>query len=345
LTSQTQSAFSKSSNTTNIIMSDQKKTIISFDYEILDSKPRSLIQQKTEEIKKRLKRSAQDIWEIGQQLVEVRNQLNRGQFDTWIKAEFGWSRRTAYNFISVYEAFNQSENFEQINIASSALYLLAAPSTSDKVREKFIQKAEEGKLVTHKDVNQAVKSEKIQNTSKSEKFEPLIVSNSQKQEIISVIPKFTVEAIKASQTETLSTTLTSAFSKTIEIKDIEAGWYLLNKKHLLFCGDTALPEFTQRISAAALAIAITSNDWSHDWLIETAETVLIFPESKLKLKTFTKLIEMFSHPGEVIILPWLPHKEMLLIAHQLNRVVIAGDSSIERCRQISSYSQFSIESI
>jgi hypothetical protein len=326
-------------------MSEQKKTIISFDYEILDSKPRILIQQKTEEIKKRLKRSAQDIWEIGQQLVEVRNQLNRGQFDTWIKAEFNWSRRTAYNFISVYEAFNQSENFEQINIASSALYLLAAPSTSDKVREKFIQEAEEGKFVTHKDVNQAVNQEKNNNILISEETVSLKVSSSEKQEIISVIPKSIVEFRKLAQKETASPLLTSTFSKTIEANDIKSGWYLLNKKHLLFCGDTALPEFTQRISAAALAIAITSNDWSHDWLIESAETVLIFPESKLKLPTFTKLIEMFSHSGEVVVLPWLPNKEMLLIAHQLNRVVIAGDSSIERCRQISSYSQFSIESI
>jgi hypothetical protein len=73
----------------------------SFDYQILDSQPRSLVQQKTEEIRKRLKRSAQDIWEIGQKLVEVREQLNHGQFEAWIKAEFGWSRRTAYNFISV----------------------------------------------------------------------------------------------------------------------------------------------------------------------------------------------------------------------------------------------------
>jgi hypothetical protein len=302
----------------------------SFDYQILDSQPRSLVQQKTEEIRKRLKRSAQDIWEIGQKLVEVREQLNHGQFEAWIKAEFGWSRRTAYNFISVYEAFNQSSNFEQINIATSALYLLAAPSTSEKVREEFLQKAEAGKLITHKDVNQAVKEEK---------------KHSQKQEIISVIPKLTVEALKSSPTESLSATLTSTFSKTIEIKELEFGWYLLNKKHLLFCGDTARAEFTQRISAAALAIAITSNDWYHDWLIEIAETVLIFPESKLKLKTFRKLIEMFSSPGEVIILPWLPNKEMLLIAHQLNRVIIAGDSSIERCQQASSYSKFSIEPI
>lgn len=225
------------------------------------------------------------------------------------------------------------------------LNLLKTPVKYFKVREKFIQEAEEGKFVTHKDVNQAVNQEKNNNILISEKTESLKVSSSEKQEIISVISKSIVGFRKLAQKETASPRLTSTFSKTIEANDLKNGWYLLNKKHLLFCGDTALPEFTQRISTAALAIAITSNDWSHDWLIESAETVLIFPESKLKLPTFTKLIEMFSHPGEVVVLPWLPNKEMLLIAHQLNRVVIAGDSSIERCRQVTSYSEFSIESI
>ena len=74
-----------------------------FNYNTLDSKQRSIIEQRTEEIKERLKRSAQDIWEIGQKIFEVRSQLEYGNFDSWLKAEFGWSRRTAYNFIKVYE--------------------------------------------------------------------------------------------------------------------------------------------------------------------------------------------------------------------------------------------------
>jgi len=37
-------------------------------------------------------------------------------FETWLKAEFGWSRRTAYNFINVYETFAERANLAQIDI-------------------------------------------------------------------------------------------------------------------------------------------------------------------------------------------------------------------------------------
>ncbi|MFN6571994.1 DUF3102 domain-containing protein [Dendronalium sp. ChiSLP03b] len=67
--------------------------VTGFDYEILDDKQRIVIQQRTGEIKERLRRSAQDIWEIGQKLADVRSRLKHGQFETWLKAEFGWSRR------------------------------------------------------------------------------------------------------------------------------------------------------------------------------------------------------------------------------------------------------------
>ncbi len=98
-------------------MSNFKKhsqAITGFNYEILDSEKRQVIQQRTGEIKERLRRSAQDIWEIGEKLAQVRSQLKHGQFETWLKAEFGWSRRTAYNFINVYETLAERANFAQI---------------------------------------------------------------------------------------------------------------------------------------------------------------------------------------------------------------------------------------
>ena len=65
---------------------------------------------------------AEDIKEIGRSLVKVRECLEYGSFDTWLRGEFGWSRRAAYNFINVYERFSCA-NFAQVDIAPSALYL------------------------------------------------------------------------------------------------------------------------------------------------------------------------------------------------------------------------------
>ena len=53
-----------------------------FDYDSLEATQRSIIQQRTGEIRERLRRSAQDIWEVGQKLSDVRSRLKYGQFLT-----------------------------------------------------------------------------------------------------------------------------------------------------------------------------------------------------------------------------------------------------------------------
>ena len=122
--------------------SDKSKQITTsvFDYETLTLEQRNLVMQRTGEIQERLQRSAQDIWEIGQRIADVRDELKHGQFEAWLKAEFNWSRRTAYNFINVYETFGERANLAQLDIASSALYLLAAPSTPDELRQEYLRK-------------------------------------------------------------------------------------------------------------------------------------------------------------------------------------------------------------
>ena len=61
-----------------------------FNYEALDSQQRIDIQRATEAIRERLKKAAQDIWEIGRSLSEVQSKLKRGQFDEWLETEFDW---------------------------------------------------------------------------------------------------------------------------------------------------------------------------------------------------------------------------------------------------------------
>jgi len=147
----------------NELNRNQVKT--NFDYENLEVEKRIVVQQRTGEIKERLKRSAQDIWEIGQKLADVRSRLKHGQFEAWLKAEFNWSRRTAYNFISVYETFDQCANLAQLDIATSALYLLAAPSTPETIKEEYIQRAQKGETITHKDLQKAIETDKSSSVS------------------------------------------------------------------------------------------------------------------------------------------------------------------------------------
>lgn len=121
----------------------------SFDYAALESETRIVVQQRTGEIKEKIHSSAQATWEIGQKLADVRDRLKPRQFTFWLQAEFRLSRRTAYNYIKVFESFPICANFAQIDIATSALYLLAAPSTPDEARQEALESASHGETITH----------------------------------------------------------------------------------------------------------------------------------------------------------------------------------------------------
>ncbi|MDW4677752.1 DUF3102 domain-containing protein, partial [Escherichia coli] len=79
-------------------------------------------------IKALMRRSAQDIVNIGQKLIEVKEKLEHGHFRKWLKAEFKWSVSAATRYMQVGEQFKYT-NLIHLSIAASALYELAAPST------------------------------------------------------------------------------------------------------------------------------------------------------------------------------------------------------------------------
>ncbi len=333
------------------VLSEQKKTqvVTRFDYKILSPKKRSIVQQRTGEIKERLRRTAQDVWEVGQKLIEVRMQLQHGQFEGWLSAEFGWSRRTAYNFINVYEAFSESANFAQLDIATSALYKLAAPSTPKSIRQHFLDKAQQGDKITHKEISQALRATKSSNLADKAQ---LISLSSQK--ILQVIPK-----VRAGlETAEVKKTLISQHSGARELQrsskqvmsltqiDIKSGcWYLFDQINILFCGDTASAEFCVRSPNATVALAITSDDWDHDWLIEKASNLIVLQESYLQTGLIEQTISLYSTEGDTVIFPWLPDKELLAIAHRLKRRIFAGDPSPERCQKAITEAGLTVEQL
>ena len=99
-----------------------------------------VVQQKTQEIKVLIRRTAQDVFDIGQKLSEIKARLGHGHFGNWLKAEFEWSDRTAQNFIRVYESF-KSENIADLNFSQTALYVLA--SAPEEARLEVIELAKE----------------------------------------------------------------------------------------------------------------------------------------------------------------------------------------------------------
>ena len=131
-------------------MSDLIQT--GFDYAALPVDSALTARAAAERIKLRLKRTVEDIIEIGRELTAVKEEFPHGKFLPWIAAEFEMTQSIAYNFMQVNDRFGGDKLMNFISFKPSVLYALAAPSTPDAVIDKAVEKAESGAKVTVLDV-------------------------------------------------------------------------------------------------------------------------------------------------------------------------------------------------
>lgn len=102
-------------------------------------------------IRMRMSRTAEDIVEIGRDLIRVKDLLGHGNFLPWIETEFGMSADTAGRFMQV--AKNLSGRIPHgAEFEPTVLYALAAPSTPEPVRQEVLRRANAGEKVTSSDV-------------------------------------------------------------------------------------------------------------------------------------------------------------------------------------------------
>ncbi len=119
--------------------------VVLFNYKELTEQNQAFVQEKTEQIKALMTRTVNDIIDIGQSLIDVKERLEHGQFGAWLETEFEMTPRTARNFMNVASTF-KSETVSDLKIATSALYLLA--NAPDEARDAAIEAAQAGERVT-----------------------------------------------------------------------------------------------------------------------------------------------------------------------------------------------------
>ena len=122
--------------------------VIGFNYDLLEMKVAEKVRTSADRIRERVKKTVEDIIEVGNDLLAVKEALDHGYFSPWLKAEFGWSERTARNFMAVADQFGKSAIFADLPIQPSAAYFLAAPSVPDEARQVAVEKAEAGEEIT-----------------------------------------------------------------------------------------------------------------------------------------------------------------------------------------------------
>lgn len=153
------------------LLLNQKNSTLEVVYPNLAPETLTLIQQHTNEIKGLMHRTAQDIIHIGQRLIEVKQYLGHGNFTNWLKLEFNWSISTATKFMHVAEQL-KFVNFTNLNISASALYIIAAPSTSKDARSEVLKRAVMGENISYTQAKEIVSKYK-----KKPKSQPSTIKN------------------------------------------------------------------------------------------------------------------------------------------------------------------------
>jgi hypothetical protein len=123
--------------------------VVGFDYSPLEPTMAKQVRETADRIRDRVKTTIEDIIEVGNDLLAVKETLPHGQFSPWLKAEFGWGERMAQNFMSVADRFGtKTEIIADLTIQPTAAYLLAAPSVPDEARQLALERAEAGEKIT-----------------------------------------------------------------------------------------------------------------------------------------------------------------------------------------------------
>lgn len=105
------------------------------------------------------RRMMADALEIGRRLAECRRIVRRDWIG-WLDRELGLTDRSALNFIRIHElASSRSENFADLDLPVSGLYLLAQPSTPEAIRDDIITRAAAGEAVSFAEIKREVSGE------------------------------------------------------------------------------------------------------------------------------------------------------------------------------------------
>jgi hypothetical protein len=259
--------------------------------------------------------------------------LGYGKFGTWLSVEFGWTERTAQQFMNVARQF-KSEKFSDLQLAPSALYLLSAPSTSVKARQEAIDRASTGEFITHKTAKAIKKKYALEETS----FSLSMSDVSSQLEIVGI-------HLKESDLETVP--LQSIVSPHVEIPSlpvVEADTWLQVGYHKLFCGEPKSRQFLRHLpSEIALSITFApSPDWHLDPLDfprrPQSNLTLFSQHEDLDLKTFSEMIRLslllYSDSRDVIMMAFLPYPSLLLVADQLDCFCWIAEPDLERCQEL-----------
>jgi hypothetical protein len=120
---------------------------VGFSYEILPQSEATKLKTAAARIRRRVRSAAEDIFQIGQELLEARKLFPSDQsFCAWLQYDLSMPRTSAWRLMSVAKRyFNERSSLEHLPI--TALYELASPSLPDGLRQELEGRAKGGEVI------------------------------------------------------------------------------------------------------------------------------------------------------------------------------------------------------
>ncbi len=314
-----------------------------FDYSSLDDETLSFLQSRTEEIRRLLRRTSQDIVDIGNYLIEVKERLAYGQFYKWLEAEFHWSYVSASRFMGVAEKFGSSSfNVKELAILPTALYELLPPSVPEEAIAEVFEVAKSGQVVGRKiakEIKDKYKTVKEQAESKV-----------QLKKVEQVEPERTENRERRLSVDSVSQPLSGLPEKDRPKQEILAvvpsqnavknSWWQLGSHNQLFCGEPKSHEFLKRLPKD-IGLSMTFLP-KGDLLVPPIESIvactfhLKYEDTDLDSAIET-LIRETTKPGEIVVFNYLCHIELLEVAKKLKCHFIVAEPDLEKCEKILTF--------
>lgn len=294
-----------------------------FDYTQLDGDTSRFLKDEAGKIKGLLTQTIEGIVEIGISLLEVKKSLKYGQYRQWLHTEFDMSIRTADNFTRVAQCFNDA-NFSELDIAKTALYLLAAPSVPNEAREEALEIA---------------KSERVSN----QKAAAIIESHKESSAADSLPtppPKKTKTGKRHRRKEAKQKPkelIQSTSRKDLQVAKGEV--WGLGPDHRLFCGDATSQKF-QRLVPEDISLVVYFPDDASGWPTNIPEKVKTVWSFYTALDDFhldhlrenlESCIAGTTDPGETVVMLGLPHPSLFILIDQLEVLCICAEADPNIC--------------
>ena len=122
-----------------------------FDYGSMSAPEVAALRSQADKIRRLSRSSMATIIELGRELVDAKKRLPHGQFERWVEAECGFTRRTANNYMTA-ASFADDKPETVSDLSPSLVYQLASKSTPVEIVDEILDRARKGEVIDQREV-------------------------------------------------------------------------------------------------------------------------------------------------------------------------------------------------